>query len=118
MSDFPLYTNLISGVKSKDLTVKEKEQFISMVQKLDENGKELFYVLIYHFAKNNCVPEITQEIPFNGTKKVDRENADISWDLNAFPVKLKQLLFKFLNKHMEKIKEDMMLEFSRVKIEQ
>ena len=52
MSGFPLYDNLIKDLPKKDLSVKEKEEFIRNIKKINMDGRELVYVLIFNILKN------------------------------------------------------------------
>ena len=95
MSDFQLYNNLIKDLPSKKLTIKEKKDFIEKIHTLDENGNELIYVLIRIFEKRKKKKE--NKFPFNSESIKDNE---ITFDINEFPNKLAQLLYKFINLHI------------------
>ena len=49
MSSFPLYDNLKKDIPKKDLTIKQKEELINSVLKMDNNAKEIIYVLIQYY---------------------------------------------------------------------
>lgn len=103
---FPLYNDLVRDIKSKELTSKERNEFLTMIEKLDENGKELFYVLVFYYFSQSKQDNLFI-FPYEGTYiKHQPECVDVSWDLNKFPPKLKQILYKFLMKHMAKLAED------------
>ena len=65
MSGFPLYDNLIKDLPKKDLPVKEKENFIKSISKINNEGCELIYVLIMVFAQQHKHENINI-IPYNG----------------------------------------------------
>ena len=95
MSDFQLYNNLIKDLPSKKLTIREKKDFLEKISNLDENGNELLYVLIRIFEKKKKKKE--NKFPFNSTCE---NNNEITFDINEFPNKLSQLLYKFINLHI------------------
>tara|TARA_Y100000389_G_scaffold69066_1_gene65671 strand:+ start:1675 stop:2010 length:336 start_codon:yes stop_codon:yes gene_type:complete len=99
MSDFQLYNNLIKDLPSKKLTIKEKRDFIEKIPILNENGNELLYVLIRIFEKRKKKKE--NKLPFSSKSDIDNE---ITFDINEFPNKLSQLLYKFINLHISSSK--------------
>lgn len=112
MSKFPLYDNLSTDIIDKDLTVSQKKSFLTKINKIDNNGHELIYALIrmYQLSKDD---NHDIKIPYDGI--IDNTNSDISFELNNFPKKLKQILFKFLKIHIEKMKEEKHIENTPVK---
>jgi hypothetical protein len=93
MSNFPLYDNLINEIKTEeDLTTKQKDEFIKLVDNIDENASELIYALIRVYQLENSENKNTFTLPFNGTFI----NESIKFDLNELPNKLKQILYKFI----------------------
>ena len=105
MSNFPLYTTLNTNIQNKDLTVLQKNEFIKKIQELDPKGHELIYALIKCYFLENDSAEPFQ-IPYNGKLAKDR----IEFNLLDFPPKLKQLLYKFVIIHQQKVIEDKNLE--------
>jgi hypothetical protein len=105
MSHFPLYDNLLDDIDDTDLTVSQKNKFIRNVKKIDKNGHELIYALIRMYQLENNEENISFMIPFKGTY-VDN---NICFDLDILPLKLKQMLFKFINIHISKMKEEKQL---------
>ena len=98
MSKFPLYDDLIKNTLYTDLTVKNKNEFLNLVQKIDENGQEIMYILIKIYQiEHNENHGFT--IPYGGSYA----DNDINFDLDKLPNKLKQLLFKFLKTHISSI---------------
>lgn len=41
MNNFPLYNNLSKDIPKKDLSVKEKQEFMTKVENIDDIGKDL-----------------------------------------------------------------------------
>ena len=104
MSDFPLYTSLLTNLPDKDLTPKQKSEFIKKIEKMDLDGHELLYALI----KTYCIENESNTpftVPYNG--KFVKNN--VTFDLASFPLKLRQLLYKFSVIHVKKMKEDLQM---------
>lgn len=102
MSGFPLYDDLMTNIQTKDLNIKEKEEFIRLVRDLNSHGREMVYTLVYTY--NNTHDKIHLEnlnhIPYGGAvDEVSNTCRNISWNFNRFPAKLKQLLYKFITMH-------------------
>ena len=53
MSGFPLYDSLNKKTYKKDLTGKQKEEFIRNLANADNNGKELIYALVQFYFLHN-----------------------------------------------------------------
>ena len=102
MSNFPLYENMNKDIKSKDLTKKQKKEFITLVKKIDNNGAELLYALIrVHELNTSKGLSGTYKLPYSGTYS----GSDITFDLESFPSKLKQILYKFITIHIKTMEE-------------
>lgn len=102
---FPLYDNLKESLSKKDLTTQEKEQFISDIQHIDENGRDLVYVLIqcYRIENENSCSSL---IPYKGTEMVSSDNKNTStlvWNFMDFPIPLRRILYKFVCLNKEKL---------------
>ena len=95
MSCFPLYDNLYKNATNKDLTAKQKKNFIKEVDAMDINAKELMYALIKTYFINHN--DNSSDIPYSGqiTNKKGSQQ-DISWDFQSFPKNLRQILNNFL----------------------
>lgn len=106
MSKFPLYDSLSKDISTKDLTASQKRVFIKRISKIDKNGHDLVYALIRMYQVENNEKNTSFTLPYNGTYV---EN-DISFDLDKFPNTLKQILFKFLKVHLDKMKEERTIE--------
>jgi hypothetical protein len=102
MSKFPLYDSMIKGTAKTDLTIKNKQEFNTLIDQMDRYGQELVYALIRMYQLENEETEEIGKIPYFG-KTV---GVDVEFDLENFPNKLKHLLFKFLKVHIEKMKDD------------
>ena len=100
MSNFPLYHSMLSAVKPKDLTIKQKDDFISKLKHIDDNGTELIYALIKYFEIEHDEKDKTNvyKLPYAGEYTTD---GNIVLNLENFPVKLKQVLYKFINIHID-----------------
>lgn len=104
-----LYENLSKSIKKKDkdLTIKQKDEFILNINRIDQEGIDLIYALIKFYEKDtkNIVAEITKQ---NGSKdwELNFEYSTIDYDLDLFPTDLKQILYKFLQLHINKMLEE------------
>lgn len=102
MSEFPLLDSLSKNISDKDLSYAQKRSFLEKIEKIDKEGYELIYALIKMY-------QITYEdntgfsLPYN-SKHV--ENDGIVFNLAELPNNLKQILYKFIGKHLKKMKED------------
>lgn len=103
MGKFPLYDSLSKDIPNVDITPIQKRSFIKKISKIDKNGNDLVYALIRMHQVENNEENISFILPYNG-KFVD---SDINFDLDKFPKYLKQILFKFLGVHIDKMKEEM-----------
>lgn len=102
MSEFPLYDSLSKNIPETDLSFSEKRAFIKRFEKIDHEGHELVYAVIRMYQMVNNEQNTSFTLPYNG-KYI---NNDISFDLDGFPIPLKQILAKFLSVHIEKMKEE------------
>lgn len=103
MSNFPLYDSMIYKIPNKDLTKKQKDDFISKIKNIDNDGAECIYSLIRVFEIENGENDSgTFKLPYCG--KYVKKN--MKFDLEQLPNKLKQILYKFLLIHIKKMEED------------
>jgi hypothetical protein len=101
MSTFPLFTSLRKGLLSRDLTAKTKENFIAEVKNIDESGSELIYALVrFYYIEETGTP--LPGLPYEG--KITDDN--VQFNLDNFPNKLKQLLYKFIQLHVKNMEEE------------
>jgi hypothetical protein len=110
MSGFPLYDNLIKDLPKKDLSVKDKEQFIADIKKMNATGQELVYALILVYYRQNERSASKEQVPYKGIKKNEGEDEDgifnFSWVYTRFPIKLRHLLSRFSKMHLQKQQEE------------
>lgn len=99
---FPLYNTLMAELPERDLSLLEKKDFMRKITNLDQDAYELIYVLIKCFSCEKETSSDTLSLPFGG-KLTDGK---IEFDLQKFPKKLRQLLYKFLCLHGKKVEED------------
>lgn len=106
MNCFPLYDNLSQDLPKKELTQKQKQEIIKNISQIDTNGLELIYSLIHYYFNSNEKDSIISDLPYGGVKvKNDNNTHDVTWDIDSFPTKLKQLLYKFVSMHLKSIEE-------------
>ena len=104
MSNFPLYDNMSKDIKNRDLTLKQKDEFMRKIKKIDDNGAELVYALIRVFENENSEETPGSfKLPYCG-KYTSKQ--DMKFDLDQLPLKLKQILYKFVTIHSKKMKEE------------
>jgi hypothetical protein len=119
---FPLYNTLSKNLSQRDLTKAQKSELISQISQTDKDGHELLYALIKSYYNdhdtldrqkdgkdtkdkvNEAVSPCTNNniLPYSGEIGKDK----MSFNLENFPKPLRQLLYKFLNLHQKKLKED------------
>jgi hypothetical protein len=105
MSGFPLYDNLIKDLPKKDLSVKEKEEFIKNIKKINMDGLELVYALIFLYSEQN--EEKLESVPYDGHKEdIEEGISTFSWVYTQFPIKLRRLLSVFVKIHLKKQEEE------------
>ena len=106
MSSFlPLFDNLNKNIPKKDLTKKQKEEFIKNISKIDDNALELIYVLI-NFHYKNTEGNFT-ELPYNMSKNQnDNKLHTITINLDDLPISLRHILYKFILLNLKKNDED------------
>lgn len=97
MNQFPLYSVLNVNLPSKDLTAAQKNNFIKKIPLMDKDGRELIYALIRFYNCENPSPSFYDSIVSKNS---------VMFDLEHFPIPLKQLLYKFILLHLKKLKED------------
>jgi hypothetical protein len=109
MSGFPLYAQLRNDLPKKDLSTKQKGEYITGFEELDEKGSELVYALIRAHQFEQCEGCIPECLPYEGTSN----HQDVTFDLEGLPIPLKHILFKFVVVHIRSMKEDAALASER-----
>lgn len=105
-ADFPLYNSLAKNINNKDLTIAQKKEFVSSMETFDTSGQELIYALIRVYQKEN-----KDDTTYGGdVVTTDGDTKRITYDLDQFPNKLKQILYKFMKMHVKKMEEDRKME--------
>lgn len=100
--DFPLYKSLAVGLPNKDLTVLQKNDLLSTIEKMTLEGREMVYALIKCFSIEK---DQEDTIPYQGQRKGE----NLHFDLAKFPQELRQLLYKFSKIYKKKQEEDLAL---------
>ena len=103
MSHFPLYDNILKDSKETNLTATQKKSFIKKMQNIDTSGHELIYALIKTYQIDNKEQNTSFTLPYDG-EYIDNNN--IAFDLDKMPNKLKHILYKFINIHIDKMEEE------------
>lgn len=113
MNSFPLYDTLKNDIPKKDLTIKQKEELINSVPKMDINAKEIIYVLIQYYNSEYEDKKVKDDnIPYNAIKKQNNTTeCDISWSLTDIPIPLRQILYKFMLLHVKNKQEEINRDF-------
>lgn len=94
---FQLYQTLCQGAKSRDITVEDKQFIIDNIFRLDEEGKEALFLLI--FEHNKIIKKIDQAIDKTNLVlpyKIKNENDELIIDIQKLPTKLRQIILKFI----------------------
>ena len=101
---FPLYNNISKEVENepKDLTIKQKTDFIKKIKQFDKEGYELMYALIrtYEMENNNGI--VTFNLPYNSKQL----KTGVKFELENLPIRLKHILYNFIQKHIIKMEEE------------
>ena len=106
MSKFPLYDSLSKDILNDDLSTIQKRTFIKRIEKIDKEGCELIYALIKIYEIENKDTSNNENNTFNLPYKSFFIDNNINVDLDNLPKKLKQMLFKFVLIHLEKMKNE------------
>jgi hypothetical protein len=99
---FPLYDSLYRETenKEKDLTPTQKNNFMKKISDVDSTGMELIYVLIRSYQNNNtgesCIVKVTTD--------------EVYVDLERMPIRLKHMIFTFIQKHLKTMEEELKLQ--------
>lgn len=108
MSLFPLYDMLNKEYPKKDLTVKQKEEFVSKIEKIDDTGRDLVYSLIQFYRIENEHEKLSDILPYKGIREVTSKKGkeNLSWCFTDFPIKLRHILHTFIKMHVQSMEEE------------
>ena len=107
MSNFPLFDSLNKEIPKKDLTIKEKEEFVSKIQDIDATGRDLIYALIQFYHMGNGKEKLSDELPYKGKRfSLCKGKEDLSWSFTDFPIPLRHILYKFIKIHTQSMEEE------------
>jgi len=107
MSNFPLFDSLNKDIPKKDLTIKEKEEFVSKIQDIDTSGKDLIYALIQIYHMGNVKEKLSDELPYKGKRySLCKGKEDLTWSFTDFPIPLRHILYKFIKIHTQSMEEE------------
>lgn len=102
MDDFPLYNTLNKDLPKKDLSLKQKKDFINKTEIIDTQGAELVYALIRAYQILNNGETLEEKLPFEGQKLTEN---NLEFNISKIPIQLRQLLYKFLCLHIKSVRE-------------
>lgn len=107
MSNFPLYDSLNKDFPKKDLTVKEKEEFLNKIENIDDTGRDLVYTLIQVYRSQNEKDISLDVLPYKGIREeISKGKENVTWNFTDFPIKLRHILYKFIQMHTQSMEED------------
>ncbi len=91
----------------------QKQELLDNIIKLDNNTKEIIYVLIQYYNTDVDSNKDSNVIPYNAIQKSteNKELFDLSWSLTDIPIPLRQMLYKFITLHMQKKEEEVKRDF-------
>lgn len=104
--NFPLYQSLSKDLPKKDLTVKQKDEFIQTVNGIDNQGRDLIYALIQvYYLENDDIK--TEKLPYSAIcENIKKDIQNISWNFLDLPINLRHILYKFIKIHIQKLEEE------------
>ena len=102
MNEFALYNTLSQNIPTKDLNPTQKTKLVNVIKDLDENATELVYALIKYHHLNDTKPS---DIYNHKKTNVRAAKVDISWNLSDLPIKLRNILYKFVTLEEQRMKE-------------
>lgn len=94
ISEFPLFQQLHSTIKVRQLTHSEKEWFINKIKSLTESEQEHMFALIrfHQIYKNNLTFIYT--LPY----EAKQQKKGVKFDMDKFPFDLQCMVFEFVKK--------------------
>lgn len=112
--NFPLYANLSKDIPKKDLTAKQKQEFIDKINSIDDNGRDLIYVLIRFYANEHSNDNNADKLPYECVQEnCKKKLSKLTWNFSDFPQDLRHILYKFLKIHIQTRQEDINFEEHR-----
>lgn len=99
MTSFPLYDTLYSTVQDRTESV-DKAKLVKWIHNLDQDGKNKVYALIRYFSINQTPIQFCEELTF---------------DLDKFPILLQNILYEFVQLHIQHMKDSQKIEKIRKK---
>jgi len=116
MNSFPLYDSLVKDIPEKDLSVKQKEEFMDKIKSIDDNGRDLIYALIQFYNITNNDEKSEGKLPYGGIREdVKKGKTNLTWNFTDLPQNLRHILYKFICLHIQSKKEEQVRpEFSSV----
>ena len=107
MSSFPLFDSLNKELPKKDLSVKDKEEFITKIQDIDSTGRDLVYALIQFYHIVNGKEKLSDELPYKGKRvSLSKGKEDLTWSFIDLPIPLRHILYKFIKIHTQSMEEE------------
>lgn len=101
---FPLYDILLKDLVDEDLSLDNKKELIELIHTLDDKCHQNIFSLIrmYGIRANSGNIENLGNIPFDG----QTDNKNVKFNLDKLPNIIKQMIYKFIFIHRDKMKEE------------
>lgn len=102
MNRFPLYESIKNISSDKELSLENKNELLKNIKKLDATGYRYVYCLIACYYM-----ETTQEDQFPKNMYSSKDTrTGIKFDLKQIPVLLQNIIYNFLQRHIQRQKEE------------
>lgn len=99
---FPLYTMIINSLKgTKDLTVIQKSELMEDIKTYTDAHESIYGLIKCYYQENDKGNPLG--IPYSG---VLSDRGRVEFNLMEFPVKLRKMIYKFMEIHKKRAKED------------
>ncbi len=89
---YGLYHTLNSNLKRSDISRLEKLKILQIVEKMDQEEKEAFYMLIYEHHRITSSSSDDHEWPYN-SKQCE---GGMEFNMTKLPIQLRRILLKFV----------------------
>lgn len=97
MNCFPLYDTLIAkNIPKKDLSMRQKEEFISKISTTDMKGKQITFSLICVHYMKDMEDKKMEYLPYNCSWS---SPDNYSWNFADFPIPLRHILYRYIIMH-------------------